>query len=69
MRRITSFAVKVCSEFGGLNVEVRLNHMQHCPFAYGQISGALNIRIGNIEINSFNGKDLIQIRLIDIRKA
>lgn len=25
--------------------------------------------IGNIEINSFNGKDLIQIRLIDIRKA
>lgn len=51
MRRITSFAVKVCSEFGGLNVEVRLSHMQHCPFAYGQISGALNIRIENIEIN------------------
>ena len=25
--------------------------------------------VGNIEINSFNGKDLIQIRLIDIRKA
>ena len=25
--------------------------------------------IGNIEINSFNGKDSIQIRLIDIRKA
>ena len=25
--------------------------------------------IGNIEINSFNGKDSIQIRLIDIRKS
>ena len=25
--------------------------------------------VGNIEVNSFNGKDLIQIRLIDIRKA
>lgn len=51
MRRITSFAVKVCSEFSELNVEVRLSHMQHCPFAYGQISGTLNIRIENIEIN------------------
>ena len=51
MRRIMSFAVKVCSEFCELNVGVQLNHMQHCPFAYGQISGALNIRIENIEIN------------------
>ena len=51
MRRIVSFAVKVCSEFGELNVEVRLSHMQHCSLAYGQISGALNIRIENIEIN------------------
>ncbi len=51
MRRIMSFAVKVYPEFGELNVEVGLSHMQHCPFAYRQISGALNIRIENIEIN------------------
>lgn len=51
MRRIMSFAVKVRSEFGGLNVEVGLSHMQHYPFAHRQISSALNIRIENIEIN------------------